>query len=599
MRPGCTSTERSSTAVTAPYRFVREVKEMATGAPCGSVGGSGRGKPVPGGRGDGGSASRTRAGGRPHRRRAVRSPAGALRNSLTFSGEAAPAADRGPDRRRPGPVPAGRGGCRGGDPGLRVAAEAPGAVRRPSCWPGGCARIWSSWTCSSPASTAGRRPGCCDCCRSRPSSWSSRAGTSRTPRSGSRRAGRCATCRRPASRPGASARAWAAAGGGPGRSCSLTGNVSRTSRPCRSSVPAERLDPVCRPLQLGAAGPSSGSKARVTTSPSASDPSTDPDVAPCPPQRARCSRTRRRPPRPPGHRCVAPGRMPSTCTRPPRARRAACSPRCASNGGLIARVISRSCSRASVVVAMQASTRPTAAGGSERVAAATAESRSGTSRSPLTTPTLMAAATWRRPESSAASRRWRDAARSAFTRASRVAPARSDSSRPVVAKAGPARSQNSRSTRRRDADGARLLALARARAGRRPRRRERTAPPARPSRDRPVRACPAARPRSPRCRRPAGRQPGTRTPPSAGPSSPRPRPGRRTRRPRPPAGPSAPRARRTGRREGRRPAGRPPGRRRGAPAAAAAPPRRRRRAPATRAGPRPSTTRPTEATATR
>src|SRR3954463_12632414 len=38
MRPGWTSTERSSTAVTARYRFVREVKEMATGAPCGSVG---------------------------------------------------------------------------------------------------------------------------------------------------------------------------------------------------------------------------------------------------------------------------------------------------------------------------------------------------------------------------------------------------------------------------------------------------------------------------------------------------------------------------------------------------------------------------------
>src|SRR3954453_13542887 len=49
IRPGRTSTERSSTAVRVRYRFVREVKEMATGAPCGSVGaGGGRGKPVPG-----------------------------------------------------------------------------------------------------------------------------------------------------------------------------------------------------------------------------------------------------------------------------------------------------------------------------------------------------------------------------------------------------------------------------------------------------------------------------------------------------------------------------------------------------------------------
>src|SRR3954469_21996126 len=41
IRPGRTSTERSSTAVRVRYRFVREVKEMATGAPCGSGGGGG------------------------------------------------------------------------------------------------------------------------------------------------------------------------------------------------------------------------------------------------------------------------------------------------------------------------------------------------------------------------------------------------------------------------------------------------------------------------------------------------------------------------------------------------------------------------------
>src|SRR4051812_45339856 len=53
MRPGWTSTERSSTAVTAWYRFVREVKEMATGAPCGSVGAGGEHcKPVPAGLGE-------------------------------------------------------------------------------------------------------------------------------------------------------------------------------------------------------------------------------------------------------------------------------------------------------------------------------------------------------------------------------------------------------------------------------------------------------------------------------------------------------------------------------------------------------------------
>src|SRR4051794_41863568 len=40
--PGRTSTERTSTAVTARYRFVRWVKEMLTVAPRGSVQGAGR-----------------------------------------------------------------------------------------------------------------------------------------------------------------------------------------------------------------------------------------------------------------------------------------------------------------------------------------------------------------------------------------------------------------------------------------------------------------------------------------------------------------------------------------------------------------------------
>src|SRR3954452_21527098 len=99
IRPGRTSTERSSTAVRVRYRFVREVKEMATGAPCGSVGaGSGRGKPVsagrggPGGggggkrvcgrRGEGGGPRPPRPGGEPHHRRAVRSPARGSRDCL-------------------------------------------------------------------------------------------------------------------------------------------------------------------------------------------------------------------------------------------------------------------------------------------------------------------------------------------------------------------------------------------------------------------------------------------------------------------------------------------------------------------------------------
>src|SRR3954468_5794242 len=64
IRPGRTSTERSSTAVRVRYRFVREVKEMATGAPCGSVGaGGGRGKPVPGAGGGGGGRRPRRGGG--------------------------------------------------------------------------------------------------------------------------------------------------------------------------------------------------------------------------------------------------------------------------------------------------------------------------------------------------------------------------------------------------------------------------------------------------------------------------------------------------------------------------------------------------------
>src|SRR3954469_24568358 len=84
IRPGRTSTERSSTAVRVRYRFVREVKEMATGAPCGSIGagertwqacsggrgGAGGPEPVPGGGGRGGAppapargASHTTAGG--------------------------------------------------------------------------------------------------------------------------------------------------------------------------------------------------------------------------------------------------------------------------------------------------------------------------------------------------------------------------------------------------------------------------------------------------------------------------------------------------------------------------------------------------------
>src|SRR3954470_9067925 len=96
IRPGRTSTERSSTAVRVRYRFVREVKEMATGAPCGSVGaGGGRGKPVPGGgggrgagkvcsrrRGGRGTPPRPRPGGEPHHRRAVRSPARGSRDCL-------------------------------------------------------------------------------------------------------------------------------------------------------------------------------------------------------------------------------------------------------------------------------------------------------------------------------------------------------------------------------------------------------------------------------------------------------------------------------------------------------------------------------------
>src|SRR3954469_7633915 len=72
IRPGRTSTERSSTAVRVRYRFVREVKEMATGAPCGSVGAGGRaGQACSGARGGGGGEGRALSrgaggGGGPH-----------------------------------------------------------------------------------------------------------------------------------------------------------------------------------------------------------------------------------------------------------------------------------------------------------------------------------------------------------------------------------------------------------------------------------------------------------------------------------------------------------------------------------------------------
>src|SRR3954452_870147 len=81
IRPGRTSTERSSTAVRVRYRFVREVKEMATGAPFGSVGGGERAWRARLGRG--GGARAPSPGGRPtatappaHSPGASRPPAG-------------------------------------------------------------------------------------------------------------------------------------------------------------------------------------------------------------------------------------------------------------------------------------------------------------------------------------------------------------------------------------------------------------------------------------------------------------------------------------------------------------------------------------------
>ncbi len=269
------------------------------------------------------------------------------------------------------------------------------------------------------------------------------------------RAGRCATCRRRAFGPREPHSGVGSGRGRPGRACSLTGNVSRTLPPLPGERPAERLDPVGRPLQLGAAGAVARLEGEGHHQAVRRPTRARPGRRPVPPAGARCSRTRRRPPRPAGHRW--PRRCRSSTVHPPAA--------CAQGGGQPALGEQRRADRARDLAQLLEGLRRSwrcrrrrgrrpPAGRTPRVAAATADSRSGTSRSPLTTPTRMAAATWRRPESSAASRRCRDAARSAFTRASRVAPARSDSSSPVVAKAGPARSQNSRSTRRRDADGA-------------------------------------------------------------------------------------------------------------------------------------------------
>src|SRR3954467_12748859 len=77
MRPGWTSTERSSTAVSVRYRFVRCVKEMVTGGSSPSV---------EGGRADGGSLLCGRGarrecqthvtGGQPHRPRSGSPAAG-------------------------------------------------------------------------------------------------------------------------------------------------------------------------------------------------------------------------------------------------------------------------------------------------------------------------------------------------------------------------------------------------------------------------------------------------------------------------------------------------------------------------------------------